>query len=166
MNADLKIPEALMLVGFLSGVEVEGEELTWSPETAPILAVGDDMRTLYIIGDAVEKMDVVDAGDQSQLIAAKWAGFSGRAYDGIVGAVAIELPDAVEHIGHVQAVSYVAPRDMGEGEWSLFRHKFAHSDAPDLMLGNDGNLWFYGGGYRFTTRGIVDDSDTAHANVV
>ena len=166
MNADLTIPNALMLVGFLSGIEVDGEELTWSPETAPILAVGDDMRTLYIIGDAVEQMDVVDAGDQSQLMAAKWAGFSGRAYDGIVGAVAIALPDSVQTIGHVQAVSYVAPRDMGDGEWSLFRHEFERGDAPDLMLGNDGNFWLHGGGYRFTTRGIVDDSDTAHANVV
>ena len=166
MNANLKIPDALMFVGFLSGIETEGEELTWSPDTAPILTVGDDMRTLYIIGDAVETMDVVDAGDQSALMEAKWMGFTGRAYDGTVGAVSIALPDWVEQYGRVQAVSYVAPRDMGDGEWSLFRHKFARGDAPDLMLGDDGNLWFYGGGYRFTTRGIVDDSDTAHANVV
>lgn len=166
MNANLKIPDALMFVGFLSGIEVAGEELTWSPADAPILAVGDDMRTLYIIGEAVESMDVVDAGDQSQIMAAKWTGFTGRAYDGTVGAVAIVLPDSVQHIGRVQAVSYVAPRDMGDGEWSLFRHAFAHGDAPDLMLGEDGNLWFHGGGYRFTTRGIVDDSDTRHANVV
>lgn len=166
MNANLKIPAALMFIGFLGGIEVEGEELTWSPADAPILAVGDDMRTLYVIGDAVESMDVVDAGDQSQLMAAKWEGFTGRAYDGTVGAVAIELPDYVHTIGRVQAVSYVAPRDMGEGEWSLFRHAFAHGDEPDLMLGEDGNLWFHGGGYRFTTRGIVDDSDTRHSNVV
>ena len=166
MKANMKMPKALMFVGFLSGIEVDGEELTWSPEDEPILAVGEDMRTLYIIGDAVGKMDVVDAGDQSQLMAAKWTGFTGRAYDGTVGAVAIAPPDSVQPIGRVQAVSYVAPRDMGEGEWSLFRHAFAHGDAPDLMLGNDGNLWFHGGGYRFTTRGIVDDSDTAHASVV
>lgn len=166
MKANMKMPNALMFVGFLAGIEVEGEELTWSPETAPILAVGDDMRTLYIIGDDVKEMDVVDAGDQSKLMEAKWTGFTGRAYDGTVGAVEIELPNAVNKIARVQAVSYVAPRDMGEGEWSLFRHEFERGDAPDLMLGDDGNFWFYGGEYRFTTRGIVDDSDTRHANVV
>lgn len=170
-TATVTVPSALMFVGFLSALETDGETLTWSPADAPILAVGDDMRHLYIIGDAVVTMGVVDQGDQTELMGAKWQGFTGRAYDGIIGTASMTDPSILELevVNRVQAVTYVAPRDMGDGEWSMFRHKFAKADAPTLCLGNDGDLYLIDsgtGGYRFTTRGIVDDSDTAHADVV
>ena len=168
-HANITVPKELMFVGFLSEIEVEGEVITWSPKDAPILAVSESMRALHIIGDAVEAMEVNDAGDQSDLMKAKWEGFTGRAYDGIVGTVDFSVPSELEFINRVHAVTYVAPRDMGEGEWATFRHQFARRDAPMLCYGNDGNLYFVDsgdGGYRFTTRGIVDDSDTAHAHVV
>lgn len=164
-TATIKIPSALMFIGFVGALEVEGESLTWSPEDAPVLTVGDDMRTIYIFG-GVEEMEVVDRGDQETIMSIKWQGFTGRGYEGVVGGVEFETPESLMLVGKLDAITYIAPRDMGEGEWTAFRHRFEEGDAPVLHFGDDGNLYIVGGSYRFTQRGIVDDSDKAHADVV
>lgn len=100
-------------------------------------------------------------------LAKKWESFTGRVSNGVIGHEDIELPNELMFVGLIPAIEYLAPRDMGDGEWSLFRHEFEPADAPALCVSPDmRQLWFVGGGYRFTSRGIVDDSDSRHKNVV
>jgi hypothetical protein len=66
------------------------------------------------------------------------------------------IPKVVALIGPVDFIGYTAVRD---GRSEKYIHDFAHKDRPQLAVGPDGSIWVLGGGFEFTERGIVDDSD-------
>jgi len=68
------------------------------------------------------------------------------------------IPDAVAVIGTLDAVEYTTVR---EGKTELYRHKFRAKDRPLLCVSPDRRqILIVGGGFQFTDRGIVDDSDS------
>jgi len=63
-------------------------------------------------------------------------------------------------IGFCDGVLYSTVRDR---EREKYIHKFRSKDRPIFAVSPDGlNLLLIGGNYRFTERGIVDDSDTSN----
>lgn len=75
-----------------------------------------------------------------------------------VGTVKLPKPPKVAvAIGPCDAILYSTVRD---GVREKFIHKFKAKDAPIMMISPDGKqIMLVGGNYRFTERGIVDNSD-------
>lgn len=66
-------------------------------------------------------------------------------------------PKVVSVIGELDAVLYTTMRD---GRVEKYIHKFAATDKPLLCVSPTGRqIILVGGKYRFTERGIVDNSD-------
>lgn len=67
------------------------------------------------------------------------------------------MPKVGAAVGVVDFVGYTAVRD---GVREEYIHHFNAKDKPLLVVSPDGrSLHLVGGGYRFTERGIVDNSD-------
>lgn len=72
------------------------------------------------------------------------------------------LPKVAAVIGECDGVLYTTVRD---GEVEKYIHRFAAKDKPLLCVAPDGRqILLVGGRYRFTSLGIVDDSDKRHKN--
>ena len=172
MKVEYSVPSETMFIGFLRALELEsGYVMEWTPDDAQVICVGHDMRQLYLGNvDTFTISDYVGV-DNDAVMRAKWEGFTGRVYDGGMGDIQLKDidqrdVDAALMLEPITAITYLAPRDMGEGEWTTFTHQFAQSDRPVMMLAADGgDVYILGGRYRFTTAGIVDDSDIHHAHV-
>jgi hypothetical protein len=67
------------------------------------------------------------------------------------------IPTEVAVIGECDAISYTTIR---EGRTEHYIHEFAASDKPTFCISPDGRqILLIGGRFKFTNRGIVDDSD-------
>lgn len=67
------------------------------------------------------------------------------------------IPKTMVSVGEVDGVLYTTIRD---GKVEKYIHKFAAKDKPLLCVSPDGkSIYFVGGRYTFTERGIVDMSD-------
>lgn len=65
-------------------------------------------------------------------------------------------PNAVVVIGECDGVLYTTVRD---GQLESYVHRFKSKSRPLLCVSQDGTtLYLLGGAYRFTERGIVDES--------
>lgn len=74
------------------------------------------------------------------------------------------LPRVAAVIGPCDGVLYTTVRD---GRTEKYIHKFRKADKPLLCVSPDGlRILLVGGRYRFTSAGIVDDSDVKHRDVV
>jgi hypothetical protein len=74
------------------------------------------------------------------------------------------LPQVAAVIGECDGILYTAVRD---GQVEKYIHKFRKADKPLLCVSPDGlQIILVGGRYRFTSAGIVDDSDAKHAHIV
>lgn len=82
--------------------------------------------------------------------------FTGRQAKGVQRAV-IQDSAVGWKLGPAVGVAYEATRD---GEKARYFHEFAKVDRPDLVVSEDGRqLYFAGGKYRVTDRGIEDMSE-------
>lgn len=73
------------------------------------------------------------------------------------GRVSVNVPDVLVMFGELDGVLYTTVRD---GKVEHYKHEFHEGDKPLLCTSPDGKqLFIVGGRYRFTARGIVDQSD-------
>lgn len=77
----------------------------------------------------------------------------------VLGTVNVpDMPSTVAVIGECDGVLYTTVRD---GRTEKYIHKFAAKDRPLLCVAPNGRqMFFIGGRYVFTERGIVDLSDS------
>jgi ABC-type uncharacterized transport system substrate-binding protein len=94
------------------------------------------------------------AAQKAALLAEQFTGHKPE----IVGRVAKPaVPDAMFAVGKVDGILYSTVRD---GVAEKYIHKFAAKDKPVLCVSPNGKqIFFIGGHYTFTERGIVDKSD-------
>lgn len=89
--------------------------------------------------------------------AAMYENFHGQAVDAIHKVEIPDWPTVVGEIGYLDEVTYTTWRD---GKKERYRHTFKAVDRPMLCADPTGRtLVLIGGNYKFTARGIVDDSD-------
>lgn len=89
--------------------------------------------------------------------------FTGHDAEKLMTVKVPQIPSAVAVIGECDGVLYTTVRD---GVKEKYIHEFASGDKPLLCVAPDGHpLLLIGGGYRFTSLGVVDDSDKKHRNV-
>lgn len=83
--------------------------------------------------------------------------FSGHKAESFGKVTLPPLPRVGAAVGEVDFIGYTAVRD---GVTEKYIHTFKPADRPLLVVSPDGrSLYLVGGGYRFTERGIVDNSD-------
>jgi hypothetical protein len=83
--------------------------------------------------------------------------FSGHQAESLGKITLPPMPRVGACVGEVDFVGYTTVRD---GVQEAYIHKFKSKDKPLLVVSPDGrSLHLIGGSYRFTERGIVDNSD-------
>lgn len=83
--------------------------------------------------------------------------FSGHKAEEIAEIDLPAVPPVGVAIGDIDGILYTTIRD---GVTEHYKHEFAKSDRPLFVVSPDGKqLFIVGGRYRFTERGIVDNSD-------
>lgn len=88
---------------------------------------------------------------------ALYRGFTGKAGEPVAEVDAPEVPTVALVVGQCDFIGYTAVRD---GEREEYIHRFHKADRPFLLSSPNGDqLFFYGGRFTFTERGITDESD-------
>jgi hypothetical protein len=83
--------------------------------------------------------------------------FSGHESEAVGRLKVPPMPRVAACVGECDGVLYTTVRD---GITEKYIHKFAHNDKPLLCITPDGRqILLIGGRYKFTERGIVDNSD-------
>ena len=103
-------------------------------------------------------------GDEVTRAADLYERFTGHDAENATRVQVKPLPKVAAVIGPCDGVLYTTVRD---GVEERYIHKFRKSDKPLLCVSPNGDqILLVGGRYRFTSAGIVDDSDTKHAHIV
>lgn len=73
----------------------------------------------------------------------------------------IEIPDMPEAVAVIGPCDFIGYTTVRNGKRESYIHDFAAKDRPLLCVAPDGSqILLIGGDYDFTSRGIVDGSDT------
>jgi hypothetical protein len=100
----------------------------------------------------------ISASSEVQKAARLYERFSGHEAESLGKIKVKPLPKVGICVGEIDGVLYTTVRD---GVVEKYIHKFKASDKPLFVVSPDGKgIWFVGGRYDFTERGIVDKSDT------
>lgn len=93
---------------------------------------------------------------QAKQAAQLYENFTGHAGAPIARMKAPTIPKALAVIGEVDGILYSTVRD---GQLEKYIHKFKKSARPLFCISPDGKqIFFIGGEYKFTERGIIDKS--------
>jgi hypothetical protein len=99
----------------------------------------------------------ISARKDVQKAARLYERFSGHQAESLGKVKVPSMPRVGACVGEVDFIGYTAVRD---GVQEKYIHKFKAVDKPLLVVSPDGRyLLLIGGSYRFTERGIVDNSD-------
>lgn len=89
--------------------------------------------------------------------ARRFANFTGEAATPAGYVQFPKAPKVAVVIGSIDGILYSTVRD---GVPEKYKHEFKAGDRPSFVVSADGKqIWLIGGRYRFTARGIVDNSD-------
>lgn len=95
--------------------------------------------------------------EQYERAARLYADFSGHEPGPLARIPAPKAPRVALLVGHCDGVLYSTVRDSRK---ERYIHEFASKDRPLFAVSPDGKmLMLIGGNFKFTDRGIVDDSD-------
>ena len=99
----------------------------------------------------------ISASRDVQMAARLYERFSGHEAESLGRIKVKPLPKVGVAIGDVDGILYTTVRD---GVTEKYIHKFKPGDKPLFVVSPDGTcIFFVGGHYDFTERGIVDRSD-------
>lgn len=99
----------------------------------------------------------VSSNPEVQKAARLYTRFSGHEAESVGRVKVPNVPKVGVLIGDVDGILYTTVRD---GKTEKYIHKFKPKDKPLFVVSPDGRtIYFVGGRYDFTERGIVDASD-------